>query len=65
MRKTIPRAKHVLSNVEGNAKGAKVSEKRIFLCDLGGLSPIRFFLTSLNQRQPVRFHVPFTDRYAR
>jgi hypothetical protein len=43
MRKTIPRAKHVLSNVEGNAKGAKVSEKGIFLCDLGGLSPIRFF----------------------
>ena len=37
MRKTIPRAKHVLSNVEGNAKGAKVSEKGIFLCDLGGL----------------------------
>jgi hypothetical protein len=48
MRKTIPRAKHVpsmnsgraLSNVEENAKGAKVSEKGIFLCDLGGLSAI-------------------------
>jgi len=44
MRKTIPCAKHILSNVEGNAKGTRVSEKRIFLCDLGGLSVIRFFL---------------------
>jgi hypothetical protein len=48
VRKTTPRAK--------NTKSAKVSEKRIFLCKLGGLGAITFFVTSVPNPHQDRSH---------